>query len=221
MREAAVRERLKAKQEGKFCRKSSFLGRRIDERAPAAGCPGARRGEWVVGWEVSGGGAEGEAPTQERCHGEQLLVPLPLQLHLRSFGEGGCLPGEGRGQHSTYATLPVSVLPTSRVSWERANARLSSARCRGKGDGKWQCLVELTGPKKTLTKHVILLKCKCLAKPGTYFLPSNFPDMSGMKSFLSVQGQEFEGFCKSKPSFGWKKKIIQISRIKFPIKISM
>lgn len=36
--------------------------------------------------------------------------------------------------------------------------------------------------------------------------------------FPLFSGQEFKGLCKSKSSFGWKKRVKQISRIKSPLK---
>lgn len=205
MREAAVGKRLKAKQEGKFCRKSSFLGRRIDERAPAAGCPGARRG----GKSAEGGQKEklppGNGATENSCSSRSISSSISA-----AFAREDACQGREGGSIQHMPRSPFQCFPRAVF---RGNVQMLASARRGVvagGDGKWQCLVELTGPKKPLTKHVILLKCKCLAKPVTYFLPSNSPNMSGMKSFLSVQGQEFEGFCKSKPSFGWKKKIIQV-----------
>lgn len=61
---------------------------------------------------------------------------VPLRAAARApasalwLSQGRMLPGEGSGEPSTYATLPVSALPTSRVAF-RGNIRtFASPWCR-------------------------------------------------------------------------------------------
>lgn len=119
-RRAAVRN---LKCEGKFCRKSIFLGREAEERAPAADSPTSR-----FEWRAERKGKDQE---KELHPGSDATRSSCLPHSCSNICKGRSLPGEGKRSiqnlpHSWFQCLPQAAFqgdtpmlpPLCVVSWQ-------------------------------------------------------------------------------------------------------
>lgn len=165
----------------------SFLGRKLEARAPAA-----RLGALLWAREISGG-ARKMLPARALCHWEQLLV---LQLQLCGFRRGGCCQGRGAGSLRHMPRCQCQRFPQAEWRFVGTYEHLPP-----RGAVRWPGLEEMTTVSRAGWTRKTITTCY-FAK---MWMPCKNSDLLPVLRLHKYIWNEtaflfrgFEGFCKSK-----------------------